>query len=166
MADRAKRKVVRKERRKARPERHRLGKRPPLTRNERPQPSLEEEPVREQQRQHDQPARPASLDGALDHVGRYDAGVAVLAALRHWPNAARAQWCARLLAGLGRFTDSFTASTQRLYETHKVLIAERTVDAMVDDVTFRGDRVRAYLDEEEQVIRRRILADWRDACGR
>jgi hypothetical protein len=106
------------------------------------------------------------LDGALDHVGRYDAGVAVLAALRHWPNAARAQWCARLLAGLGRFTDSFTASTQRLYETHKVLIAERTVDAVVDDVTFRGDRVRAYLDEEEQVIRRRILADWRDACGR
>jgi hypothetical protein len=38
--------------------------------------------------------------------------------------------------------------------------------AVVDDVTFRGDRVRAYLDEEEQVIRRRILADWRDACGR
>jgi hypothetical protein len=47
-----------------------------------------------------------------------------------------------------------------------VLIAERTIDAVVDDVTFRGDRVRAYLDEEEQVIRRKILADWRDACGR
>ncbi len=107
-----------------------------------------------------------TLDGSLDHVGRYDAGVAVLASLRHWPMAARAPRCERVLAGLDRFTDAFTASTYKLYETHKVLIAERVVDAVADDVTFRGDRVRAFLDEEEQVIRRRILADWREACGR
>jgi len=67
---------------------------------------------------------------------------------------------------LGRFTDAFTASTQRVYETHKILIAERVVDALADTVTLADDRASAWLAEEEQVTRRRILADWRDACGR
>lgn len=106
-----------------------------------------------------------TLEGSLDHVERYESGVAVLAALRHWPLAARALRCRALLLGLDRFTDTFTASTSKLYETHKVLIAERIIDAMVDDVTFRGDKVQAFLDEEEQAIRRKILADWRQRCG-
>ncbi|MFO0646806.1 MAG: hypothetical protein U0326_11255 [Polyangiales bacterium] len=106
------------------------------------------------------------LEGALDHPGRYDAAVAVLATLRHWPIAARAPHCARMVTGLGRFTDTFSASIQKIYETHKILVAERIIDAVADDVTFRGDRVRQFLDEEELVIRRRILADWRELCGR
>jgi len=102
----------------------------------------------------------------LDHVGRYEAGAAVLGALRHWPVHARAPRCRRVFESLGRFTDAFTASTQRVYETHKILIAERVVDALADTVTLADDRASAWLAEEEQVTRRRILADWRDACGR
>jgi hypothetical protein len=107
-----------------------------------------------------------ALAEGLDHVGRHEAGAAVLAALRHWPTAARLARCRRVFEALGRFTDSFTASTQRVYETHKVLIAERVVDALADEVTVADDRASAWLADEEQATRRRILADWRDVCGR
>lgn len=108
-----------------------------------------------------------TLEGSLDHVGRYEAGVAVLGALKHWPMVPRALRCRTVLEGIDRFTDTFTAwSQQKLYETHKVLIAERIVDAVADDVTFQGDKVRGFLDEEEQSIRRKIIADWRQVCGR
>ncbi len=106
------------------------------------------------------------LEGSLDHPGRYDACATLLTTLRHWPVTARAPLCARITTNLHRFTDTFTASVQKIYETHKILVAERLVDAVADDVTFRGDRVRQFLDEEEQVTRRRILADWRELCGR
>ncbi len=106
------------------------------------------------------------LDGALDPPGRYDAGAAVLTATRHWPATARTAHAMRFVEGLARFTDTFTASAQKLYETHKVLIAERVIDAVADTVTFEGGRVRAWLDDEEQALRRRVLADWRQACGR
>jgi hypothetical protein len=72
----------------------------------------------------------------------------------------------RLLQGLDRFTDAYTASAQRIYETFKVLMLERIVDTVADDVTFESDTVRGYLDEDEQSLRRRIIADWRSACGR
>lgn len=107
-----------------------------------------------------------ALGEGLDHVGRHEAGAAVLGALRHWPVAARGPRCRKVFEALGRFTDSFTASTQRVYETHKVLIAERVVDALADEVTVADDRAGAWLADEEQATRRRILADWRDACGR
>ncbi len=106
------------------------------------------------------------LSGSLGHVERFDAGSAALAALRHWPMAPRLAQVRRLLLGLDRFTDAFTASAQRLYETFKVLMLERIVDTVADDVTFESDKVRGYLDEDEQSVRRRILADWRSACGR
>lgn len=106
------------------------------------------------------------LSGALDHTERFDAGAAALAALRHWPMEPRLVLVRRLLLGLDRFTDAFTASAQRLYETFKVLMLERIVDTVADDVTFESDKVRGYLDEDEQAIRRRIIADWRSACGR
>ena len=106
------------------------------------------------------------LSATLGHVDRYDAGAAALAALRHWPMAPRLALVRRLLAGLDRFTDAFTASAQGLYETFKVLLLERIVDTVADDVTFESDKVRGYLDEDEQSLRRRILADWRSACGR
>jgi hypothetical protein len=69
------------------------------------------------------------------------------------------------LQGLDRFTDAFTAR-DKLYETYKVLMLERIVDTVADDVTFESDKVRGYLDEDEQSLRRRIIADWRSACGR
>ena len=106
------------------------------------------------------------LSASLGHVERFDAAAAALAALRHWPMGARLGLVRRLLQGLDRFTDAFTASAQRLYETFKVLLLERIVDTVADDVTFESDRVRGYLDEDEQAIRRRIIADWRSACGR
>ena len=107
-----------------------------------------------------------TLDEGLDHVGRHEAGTAVLSALRHWPTGGRAPRCRRVFEALPRFTDSFTASTQRVYETHKILIAERVVDALADEVTVADDRARAWLADEEQSTRRKILADWRDVCGR
>jgi hypothetical protein len=107
-----------------------------------------------------------TIEGTFDHVGRYDAGVSVLLALKRWPMTARLPRCERVLAALHRFTDAYTAGLQGLYATHKVLIVERVVDAVVDDVTFQSDRVQGYLDDEELAIRRRINADWRDLCGR
>lgn len=107
-----------------------------------------------------------ALGGTLAHAERYDAGAAALTALRHWPMEARSRQVRRLLLGLDRFTDAFTASAQKLYETFKVLLLERIVDTVADVATFEGDRVRGYLDEDEQAIRRRIIADWRAACGR
>lgn len=107
-----------------------------------------------------------TLAGQLSHAERYDAGAAALAALKHWPMEARARQVRRLLGGLDRFTDAFTASAQKLYETFKVLLLERIVDTVADDVTFESDKVRGYLDEDEQAIRRRVIADWRAACGR
>ena len=106
------------------------------------------------------------LSASLGHVERFDAATAALAALRHWPMGARLVLVRRLLQGLDRFTDAFTASAQGVYETFKVLLLERVVDTVADDVTFESDRVRGYLDEDEQAIRRRIIADWRSACGR
>ncbi|MBK6535925.1 MAG: hypothetical protein IPF99_42255 [Deltaproteobacteria bacterium] len=47
-----------------------------------------------------------------------------------------------------------------------MLMLERIVDTVADDVTFESDKVRGYLDEDEQSLRRRIIADWRSACGR
>ncbi|MDB4927899.1 MAG: hypothetical protein JWM10_383, partial [Myxococcaceae bacterium] len=106
------------------------------------------------------------LSASLGHVDRFDAGAAALAALRHWPMEQRLALVRRLLLGLDRFTDAFTASAQRLYETFKVLMLERIVDTVADDVTFESDKVRGYLDEDEQAVRRRIITDWRAACGR
>jgi hypothetical protein len=106
------------------------------------------------------------LSASLGHVDRYDAGAAALTALRHWPMEPRLALVRRLLQGIDRFTDAFTASAQRLYETFKVLMLERVVDTVADDVTFESDKVRGYLDEDEQAVRRRIITDWRAACGR
>ncbi|MBK6535920.1 MAG: hypothetical protein IPF99_42225 [Deltaproteobacteria bacterium] len=108
----------------------------------------------------------AALSGELNHTERYDAGAAALSALRHWPMETRLPQVRRLLQGLDRFTDAYTASAQRIYETFKVLMLERIVDTVADDVTFESDTVRGYLDEDEQSLRRRIIADWRSACGR
>ena len=115
------------------------------------------------------------LTGPIDHVGRYEGGKAVLAALKHWPVGARVPRCAKLIGksedpskaggyNLDEFRDTFT--NNKYYETHKVLVLEHLIDALTDDVTFRSDRVQGYLDAEEQVIRRKIIADWREVCGR
>ncbi|MEZ4408698.1 MAG: hypothetical protein R3A52_19835 [Polyangiales bacterium] len=101
----------------------------------------------------------------LEHPERYAAGAACLDALKHWPLHARLPRARRVIEGLDRFTDAFTASLQRIYETHKVLILEGVIDTVADRVTWQGDRVQGWLDEEEQAIRRRIIDDWRDRCG-
>lgn len=107
-----------------------------------------------------------ALEPSLDPVERFKAARDVLGTMRHFPLPTRMAGCQAILEGLDRFTDTFTASQTKLYETHKVLVLERVVDAIADDVTFASDRVRAFLDDEEQEVRRRILSDWRAACGR
>ncbi|MFO0624312.1 MAG: hypothetical protein U0325_01745 [Polyangiales bacterium] len=114
-------------------------------------------------------ARDRGLDEVLapgvDPLERYPAARALLASLRHLPLAERAPRCARLASELHRFHDTFTASKAGLYETHKVLLLERLVDALADHLTLDGDALRALLDDEELALRRRIHADWSAACG-
>lgn len=115
----------------------------------------------------------AALDRGLDEVlapdldplERYAAARALLAVLRHLQLPARVARCARLASELHHFNDTFTASQAGLYETHKVLLLERLVDALADHLTLDGDALRALLDDEELALRRRIHADWSAACG-
>lgn len=116
----------------------------------------------------------ALLDSALDaaltaphlpHADRYNAGAAALASLRYWPLSERAPRLRRVTTGLRAFTDAFTASTLRLYATFQVLAVEGLVDTVADAVTYQGDRVQRFLDDEEQSLRRQIAADWRSLCG-
>lgn len=116
----------------------------------------------------------ALLDSALDaaltaphlpHADRFNAGAAALASLRYWPLSERAARVRRVMTGLRAFTDAFTASTLRLYATFQVLVVECLVDTVGDAVTYQGDRVQRFLDDEEQSLRRQIAADWRSLCG-
>ncbi len=95
------------------------------------------------------------------HIDRYEAGAAVVAALQHWPHAARTTRCEELFGQLAVFADMFT--TRAWFPTHQLLMAERLIECLVDKVTARGDRVQGFLDQEEARVRRRILADWRSA---
>jgi hypothetical protein len=80
----------------------------------------------------------------LDRVGRYDGCVATLRALQSFPMASRVRHGAFIAERLDRFTDTFSASVQKIYETHKILVAERLVDC----VLALTDEERALLDEE------------------
>lgn len=95
----------------------------------------------------------------VSHVDRYEAGLAVVRALAHWPLNARTAVCEELLVGLKRFDDTFT--TKVYYPTHQVLMAEALIDTLADEVTLRSDRVQAHLDQDEVRLRRRVIADWR-----
>jgi hypothetical protein len=88
----------------------------------------------------------------------------VATALRHWPNIARVERFRRFLAGIDVFRDTFTAG--RYYETHRILILEAIVDSLADSKTRHSDRVQGFLDHEEHALRRRIVRDWGDLCGR
>jgi hypothetical protein len=98
------------------------------------------------------------LSEELDYIGRYDGAAALLDSLRHWPTTDRASASAALLHRLEHFSDTFTV--RRWFPTHQLLLLERMVDAVVDEVTFSSDRVRSYLDADELALRRRIVADW------
>lgn len=104
------------------------------------------------------------LAGGFDYVARAQAGMAVASSLRHWPNVARVERFRRFLARLDVFRDTFTAS--RYYETHRILILEAVVDSLADSKTRHSDRVQGFLDHEEHALRRRIVSDWGDLCGR
>lgn len=106
-------------------------------------------------------AMKAILHGSLDHVAKYDGGCAILAASHHWPMQKRMEWCNEFIDKMDHFTDTFTATLTKLYETHKILISERIVDAIVDASTVQSDRVRMWLEDEEKAVRRRIIADCR-----
>jgi hypothetical protein len=106
-----------------------------------------------------------SLGSGLDNVGRHDAATTALRASRHWPREIRVEIAQKILASLDLFKDTYTASQQGIYETHKVLLVETCVDAMVDDVTFQSDRLRDWMDAEERVWRQQVLGDWRAALG-
>ncbi len=99
-----------------------------------------------------------------DYVGRYEAAAAVINVLRHWPGVARHPRCIRFVDQLTSFRDTFT--TGRYYETHRVLVLEHLVDSVGDSETRQSDQVQAYLDIEEHALRRRIIADWNQLCGR
>ncbi len=103
------------------------------------------------------------LEHDLDYVGRYEAGAGVADALRRWPNVGRLERCQRLLGSLERFRDTFT--TSRYFARHKVLMIERLVDSVADSQTRHSDRIQAYLDGEEHILRRRIIQDWSLLCG-
>lgn len=105
----------------------------------------------------------ATGDASVGHVDRYEAGAAVIGALAHWPHAVRAAHCEALFIDLRRFVDTFT--TQGWFPTHQLLIAERLIECLVDDVTVRSDRLQAFLDHDEARVRRRILGDWRAAVA-
>lgn len=116
-------------------------------------------------------AAAAMLDRALErvwaqrtpHIDRYEAGVAVVAALAHWPTDERARLVEQFVERLGMFTDTFT--TGRYFPTHQILLAERIVDTLVDERTARSDALQAWLDEDEARVRRRVLQDWRAVVG-
>ena len=100
-----------------------------------------------------------SLTGSLDYNGRFDAMASALTAMRRWPVAARAPRCEKIFDSIELFGDNFT--THRFYATYKLLVLEKLIDAVTDEVTLRSDKVRGFLEGEEQIVRRRILADWR-----
>ncbi|MBL8975002.1 MAG: hypothetical protein JNK56_30670, partial [Myxococcales bacterium] len=104
------------------------------------------------------------LAGGFDYVARAQAGLAVAGALRHWPNIARVERFRRFLGGLEVFRDTFTAG--RFFETHRILILEGIVDSLADSKTRHSDRVQGFLDHEEHALRRRIVSDWGELCGR
>ena len=100
---------------------------------------------------------------SISHIDRYEAGMATLTALAHWPHQARFQHVERFIDRLGAFTDTFT--TSRWFPTHQLLIAERIVDCLADDSTVRSDTLQAWLDDDEARVRRRIVTDWRAASA-
>ncbi|MCB9703779.1 MAG: hypothetical protein H6711_17920 [Myxococcales bacterium] len=104
-----------------------------------------------------------TVDGTFDYVSRCQAGLAVAGALRHWPNLPRIERCTRILRGIAVFRDTFT--TNRYYETHKIMILEAIVDSLADAQTRQSDRIQGFLDLEEHALRRRIIADWSALCG-
>jgi hypothetical protein len=119
----------------------------------------------------DAEAAAAMLDRALErvwhprtpHIDRFEAGVAVVVALAHWPTDERARLVEQFVERLGMFTDTFTIG--RYFPTHQILIAERIVDTLVDERTARSDVLQGWLDEDEARVRRRVLQDWRALVG-
>ncbi|MDP3277889.1 MAG: hypothetical protein Q8Q09_22080 [Deltaproteobacteria bacterium] len=99
------------------------------------------------------------LTGPLDYNGRFDVASAALSALRRLPNSQRVPRCERVFDAIESFGDNFT--TRRFYATYKLLVIEKLIDAITDEVTLRNDKIRSFLEGEEQVVRRKILADWR-----
>lgn len=97
----------------------------------------------------------------LDHVGRYEAGKGLMESMKHWPIKKRLAWAKEIVENITQFTDNFTASMQGIYNTHMVLTLERVVDSIADTTTLQNDGVRTFLENEERVIRRRIIADAR-----
>jgi hypothetical protein len=119
----------------------------------------------------DAEAAGAMLDRALErvwhgrtpHIDRFEAGVAVVVALAHWPTDERARLVEQFVERLGMFTDTFT--TGRYFPTHQILLAEHIVDTLVDERTARSDALQGWLDEDEARVRRRVLQDWRSLVG-
>lgn len=95
----------------------------------------------------------------IEHLTRFDAATTLLDLLRSWPSEIRELTARRILGGLERFRDGFT--TRRYFELLKVMCVERVVDTLADTQSLGTGRIRAWLEREEQVIRRRILTDWR-----
>jgi len=119
----------------------------------------------------DAEAASAMLERALErvwahrtpHIDRFEAGVAVVVALAHWPTDERARLVEQFVERLAMFTDTFT--TGRYFPTHQILLAEHIVDTLVDERTARSDALQGWLDEDEARVRRRVLQDWRGLVG-
>jgi hypothetical protein len=104
-----------------------------------------------------------TLTQQLSYEDRSKAAAAILDILPHWPVHSRIARCERFLDELERFRDTFTV--MKFYPTFKVLLFEHLIDAISDDVTLRSDRLKSYLDAEEQGIRRKILSDWKRSAS-
>lgn len=104
------------------------------------------------------------FDPELDYVSRFEAGTLTIDVLRHWPTSERTRCYQRFLDRLDHFKDLFT--TSEWFAAHKVLVLERIVDALADCETRQSDRVQSFLDLEEHTVRRTIISDWKELCGR
>ena len=89
-----------------------------------------------------------TLTGDLALPGRFDVGMTVLSQARYWPIAMRRGIAAHFLHNLDRFNDTFSASVQRIYETHKILIAE----AVIDCITAPDEHEAAWLEAQRHAL--------------
>lgn len=101
----------------------------------------------------------AIFDPDLDNGSRFEGVATLFDLLRAWPSEVRESVARQVLQAVDRFRDGFT--TRRYFELFKVLCVERAVDALIDTHSLSTGRIRAWLEREEQTIRRQILTDWR-----
>jgi hypothetical protein len=94
-----------------------------------------------------------------DHARRFDSAARLIRVTRRWPVASRVGWCEVVSRHVDRMTDNSVAAEMGIYLTFANMILEDTVEALVDDQTFRTDQIRAWLGDEEYAFRKKVMRD-------